>query len=243
MPLYRAEARRHSPTMSVILYDLAGADPALRFSPYCWRTRMALAHKGLPAETVPWRFMDKPRLAAYGSERVPVIVDGERAVTDSWAIAEYLEDTYPDRPTLFGGAGGRAHARFVNAWADTVMNPAIARLLALEIWERLDPGDQPYFRRTREARFGRSFEDLCAGRADRLPALRETLAPPRTVLKSQPWLGGDGPSYADYIVFGGFQWARCISRWELLADNDPLAEWRGRMLGLFGGLAGAAITV
>ena len=37
-------------------FDLAGADPDIRFSPNCWRIRMALAHKGLDAETVPWRF-------------------------------------------------------------------------------------------------------------------------------------------------------------------------------------------
>jgi hypothetical protein len=37
--------------MARTLYDLAGADPDLRFSPYCWRTRLALAHKGLEVET------------------------------------------------------------------------------------------------------------------------------------------------------------------------------------------------
>ena len=45
------------------LYDLAGADPDLRFSPYCWRVKMAIAHKGLPCETIPWRFSDKPRIS------------------------------------------------------------------------------------------------------------------------------------------------------------------------------------
>ena len=33
--------------MAMRLYDLAGADPNLRFSPYCWRAKFALAHKGL----------------------------------------------------------------------------------------------------------------------------------------------------------------------------------------------------
>ncbi|MDE1903950.1 MAG: glutathione S-transferase N-terminal domain-containing protein, partial [Alphaproteobacteria bacterium] len=37
------------------LFDLAGADDDRRFSPYCWRVKLALAHKGLPVETVPWR--------------------------------------------------------------------------------------------------------------------------------------------------------------------------------------------
>jgi len=229
--------------MAITLFDLAGADPALRFSPYCWRARMALAHKGLPVETVPWRYTEKEQLAFACSERVPVIVDQGRAVADSWGIAEYLEDTYPERPSLFAGPGGRAHARFINAWADQVMNPAIVRLLARDIWESLDARDQPYFRASREARFGQSLEALAAGREARLPAVREALAPPRLVLSAQPWLGGSGPSYADYIVFGGLQWARCISCFELLAPDDKLAEWRGRMQALFGGLAGSAVTV
>ena len=36
------------------LYELAGADENRRFRPYCWRVRMALAHKGLEVESLPW---------------------------------------------------------------------------------------------------------------------------------------------------------------------------------------------
>ena len=41
--------------------------------------------------------------------QVPVIVDGNKDgkwINDSWAIAKYLEETYPDRPSLFGGPQG-----------------------------------------------------------------------------------------------------------------------------------------
>jgi glutathione S-transferase len=58
------------------MWDLAGADPAVRFSPYCWRVRMALAHKGLSAETIPWRFTEKNLIAFSGQGLVPVIRDG-----------------------------------------------------------------------------------------------------------------------------------------------------------------------
>ena len=66
--------------MAITLYDLAGADENRRFSPYCWRARMALAHKGLTFTTVPWRYADKAVIAAFGSDRVPVIVDRGHAV-------------------------------------------------------------------------------------------------------------------------------------------------------------------
>src|SRR5579859_1833856 len=119
--------------MAIKLYDLAGANIERRFSPFCWRTKMALTHKGLEFETIPWRYADKSTIAFAGSERVPVIVDGATAVADSWKIAEYLEDKYTERPSLFGGIHGRAAARFVNSWADVVLNAALSRLLVLGI--------------------------------------------------------------------------------------------------------------
>src|ERR1044071_2431378 len=100
-----------------VLFDLAGAEDDRRFSPDCWRTKMALAHKGLEVETVPWRFTEKDVIAFSGQDRVPVLVDDGHVVADSWQIAVSLEDTYPDRPPLFGGEGGRAVSRFVNSWA------------------------------------------------------------------------------------------------------------------------------
>jgi glutathione S-transferase len=228
--------------MAIIMFDLAGADPALRFSPYCWRARMALAHKELDVDTIPWRFTEKDVIAFSGQDRVPVIRDGDRVVSDSWAIAEYLEDTYPDRPSLFGGAGGRAHARFVNAWADSVMPPGIARLIVRDLLDIIDAKDRAYFRESREARFGMTLEAVQEGREGRLPEFQASLLPVRLVLGKQPWLGGAAPSYADYIVFGTLQWPRCASRFELLAADDRIAEWRTRMLALLGGLGRSAVT-
>jgi glutathione S-transferase len=225
--------------MSRILYDLAGADPARRFSPFCWRIRLALAHKGLEVETIPWRFTEKEAIAFSGQGLVPVLVDGERVVSDSWAIACWLEDAYPDRPSLFGGAGGRAMARFLNAWADGVLHPGLARLIVADIPAILSPEDTAYFRESRERRFGMPLDRLVADRDTRVEAFRKDLHPLRITLRAQPWLGGEAPNHADYIVFGGFQWARVCSPFRLLEADDPVAEWRARMLDLFGGLARA----
>jgi glutathione S-transferase len=222
---------------TIKMYDLAGADPDRRFSPYCWRIRMALAHKHLAVETIPWRYCEKAAIAHSGHDKVPVIEDGGRAVGDSWAIANYLEDAYPERPSLFGGAAARAIARFVNNWADTVQNPGIATFVASDIVGYLDPRDRDYFRESRSKRFGMSLEQFCANREARVAGFRQTLEPLRATLKSQPFLGGAAPLYPDYIVFGGFQWARTISGFELLEPADPIAHWRERMLDLYDGLA------
>jgi glutathione S-transferase len=226
--------------MMMELYDLAGAEPDRRFSPYCWRARMALAHKELPVTTVPWRFSDKDKIAPSGQGRVPVLVDNGRWVADSWVIANYLEDSYPDRRSLFGGAAGRALSRFYNNWADSVLNPELIRLTLLDIFRQLDDRDKDYFRRSREARFKTSLESFVADREQRVEGVRQSLAPLRLTLQTQPFLGGEAPLYADYIVFGAFQWVRCISDFAVLAADDPVAAWRQRLLGLFGGLAGKA---
>jgi glutathione S-transferase len=227
--------------MSIVMHDLAGADPELRFSPYCWRTRFALAHKGLPVETIPWRFTETADIAFSGQGRVPVIRDGDRVVNDSWSIAEYLEDTYPTLP-IFGGPTARAHALFINAWADSVLLGGIARFILRDLMDVIDPKDQSYFRTSREARFGMSLEAVQAGREDRLPAFRDTLLPIRLVLRRQKWLGGATPSYADHIIAGTLMWPRCASRFALLASDDPISEWFGRMLDQYGGLGRNAKT-
>jgi glutathione S-transferase len=227
--------------MTRILYDLAGADPARRFSPFCWRSKMALAHKGIAVETVPWRFVEKEKIAFSGKDKVPVLVDGEHVVADSWAIADYLESSYPDLPPLFAGPGERGLAKFVAAWTDSILHPAVFCIVALDIVDHLDPGDRAYFRESREARIKATLETWSADREGHIAALRQALMPLRLTLKGQDYLGGSAPGYADYIVFGAFQWARCISPAVLLAPDDPVFAWRRRLLDAFDGLGGRAL--
>lgn len=227
--------------MSLKLYDLAAAEPDRRFSPYCWRTRMALAHKGLTVETIPWRFTEKQAIAPTGQGAVPVLVDGDDWVADSWVIANHLEDRYPDRPSLFGGGSGRTLCRLHSAVADGLVG-AIASFIVLDILERLDARDVAYFRESRERRFGRSLEEVVADRDERLPAFRKGLSALRATLRAQPYFGGSEPLYADYALFGPFQWARCISPYALLERDDPIRAWRDSLLDRFDGLARTALA-
>jgi glutathione S-transferase len=223
--------------VAITLYDLAGAEADRRFSPFCWRAKMALAHKGLEVETVPWRFTEKDKLPQPNAGRVPVIIDGSQVVHDSTTIADYLETRYYERPSLFGDDVGRALTRFVQNWTETVLQPALIGFVVLDICRHSAPQDQAYFRKSREERFGTTLEEVVKDRESRLPAFRDSLTPLRRTLERQNFLAGDAPAYADYVVFGAFQWARAISDFELLASDDPIAAWRGRLLDAFGGLA------
>jgi glutathione S-transferase len=219
--------------MAPTLYDLAGADPNRRFSPYCWRIRLAIAHKGLPVETIPWRFTDKEMIAFSGQERVPVLVDDGKALAGSWTIANYLEQKYPDGRPLFDGQVGVALTRFIESWTDTILQPNLMPLILVDVFAHLHEKDRAYFRTSRERRLGVTLEAACADRETRVNVLRQNLEPLRTTLKMQSFLGGEAPNYADYIVFGAFMWARSTSPFKLLEKDDPVALWRSRMLDRF----------
>lgn len=218
--------------MPVILYDLCGADPERRFSPYCWRVKMALAHKGIGVEERPTIFTKIRELTGGASATVPVIEDEETVVSDSWDIACYLEEKYPDRPSLFGGEGGRALSKFVESWVNTSVHAALGNLVMKDIHDILHPEDQPYFRESREKRFGRRLEEMHEGREARLDAFQKVLQPMRQTLKSQPFIGGDQPLFADYILFGTLQWPRVVSSFRLLEEDDAVSQWFERCLDL-----------
>lgn len=224
------------------LYELAAADPALRFSPHCWKTRMALAHKGLEADLVPWRFTDKEAIAISGQERVPVLVHDGVAVSDSWHIAVHLEEWFPDRPSLFGGEGTVPPVRFINHWSDTALLPAVARLMVVDIHDRVHDTDRRYYRTSRERALGATLEEVAADRPANLAAVRRVLQPLRLALTKHAFLAGSAPAYADYCVFGALMFARCISSVELLEPDDPVFAWRDRLLDVFDGMARSAPT-
>src|SRR5882762_7790254 len=131
-----------------------------------------------------------------------MLLHRESAVVDSWAIANYLEDSFPDRPSLFGGEGGRAVGRMINWWGDITVVGGMFPLIVADIPGHLKPVDAMYFRKTREARFGKPLEEVVAGRDKAVEGFRKVLDPMRLTLKTQNFLGGDAPNYADYIVFG-----------------------------------------
>jgi glutathione S-transferase len=223
--------------MAIQLYDLAGAEDDRRFSPYCWRTKMALKHKGLEFEAIPWRYTEKDKIAFTGSTTVPVIVDGKRAVYDSFEIAVYLDEAYPSRPGLFEGTESRSLALFMHHWAFGTLHPPLMRAIIMDLFNQLHPSDKAYFRESREKRLGARLEDFAADQKKWLAAFRGALEPLRPGLAQNAFICGKGPGFADYIVFGTFQWSRSVSPLKILEPDDPVFTWRERMLDLFGGYA------
>jgi glutathione S-transferase len=224
--------------VSLILYELTGRNGEC-YSQFSWRSRLALAHMGLETETRPVRVSDKETIAFSGQKNVPILVAGSTVVPDSWRIAEYLAAEYPSKPSLFGCEAGRGLARFVNAWVDRQVIPHVVPLLMIDVIDCVDVEDGLHLRGQMEKAFRNTLETLAENRNTDIVAFRRLLDPARTTLRAQPFLSGSKPAYADYILFSVFQWARIVSRCDLLESGDAVADWRERMLDLFGGLARA----
>jgi len=225
--------------MALIFHERVGLG-GRRISPFSWRIRYAFAHKGLQPTVVPTRFADVERIRGLsGQHFVPIIEHDEKVIHDSWTIACYLEDHFPNAPPLFGGAIGRGVTRLVNIWSDTVLGAAMRQQIYADFIRCIDPGDRDYFRRSREAQLGVTLERYSADRDTALPAFLTVCAPLQRTLAEQPFLAGEAPAYVDYIIFSVFQWARIGSPRDVLPEGsgvDSLRNWRMRMVALYDGL-------
>jgi glutathione S-transferase len=220
----------------ITLWELKGKG-GRRYSAYSWRTKMALTHKGLPFESRPVLLSDKAAIAFSGGKTVPVIKDGETVVRDSWKIAEYLEDNYPQASTLFGGAIGRGVTQAFNTWVDRTLIPAMMPVVVADLHERVDPADEQYFRQQFEGFLKSTLEEARTRQPKALERLIRALEPMQAALKRQPFICGSTPAYGDYILFSVLQWARIASPQAIFDTSDPMYGWRERILDLYDGFA------
>ncbi len=99
---------------------------------YCAKLRVLLRYKSLTWEEV-------PPPGGYGSEaykalvpggNLPALRHGELLIADSEAIAEYLEECWPDPPALPADPADRARARALSRFHDTRLEPAVRACFA-----------------------------------------------------------------------------------------------------------------
>ena len=221
----------------VRLYELALED-GRSASPFVWRIRYALAHKGIAFETEYLGFTEIPTVFGGKFKTVPILEHGATVLAESWDIAEYLDRTFPDRPHLFGSVGELAVVRLTDTWFISEVLRKMFRVYVKDVHDAARPEDRPYFRESREKNMkGMTLESFTADRASYLPAIRAPLAPLRTHLKQFPFLGGSTPNFADYIALGAFYWAASVGTLPVLEHDDTLRDWLGRGFNLYDGIA------
>ena len=91
------------------------------FSTNVERVALALAHKGLEAESVVISYEDRSRVVEVsGQGLVPVLVDDDVVVPDSVAILRYVEDKWPDPPLFPSDPARRAELDVFLDWFNEV---------------------------------------------------------------------------------------------------------------------------
>ncbi len=145
---------------------------------YCAKLRILLRHKKLTyTQAPPPGGGGSPEyLALIPSGNIPALVDGDLTLTDSEAIAEYLEEKHPDIPMLPNSLVGRAQSRERSRFSDTRLEPAL-RLT----FPHVDP-------KTREASAIAQAHTLMSKRLDALAVMLTRASLPRDRL----WMGDCG---------------------------------------------------
>jgi glutathione S-transferase len=115
-------------------------------SSFAWKVWLTLEHKEIPYEFKRLHFdRNETRspdfLALNPRGRVPTIVDDGFALWESSAIAEYLEERYPQKSLLPGDAQQRARVRRLVAEADSYIARIMGQLCELTIY-RNEPGSR-----------------------------------------------------------------------------------------------------
>lgn len=210
--------------MERVLFELCGRDPAIRFSPYAWRTRLSLVQKRLPFSSAVVRYTNKSAIAPSGATSVPVLRDGDIWIPDSWAIAQHLEKIYPEKFSLFGPAG-KALCFFLQNWVNASILPVMFRIICTDLHKMFEGEDAVYFYKTRSQRIGMPLENTLKDRESNLTRLTEIYAPVRLTLKEQRFLSGQEPLYPDFALFGAFQCARLTSPLDLKKDEPEISRW------------------
>jgi glutathione S-transferase len=218
----------------ITLYDLALRE-GQTISPFVWATKYAIAHKGFQIDLVPGGFTGIVERTGGKTERLPAIVDDGKWVLDSWLIAEYLDETYPDRPTLIGSKQVEIATKFIEGWLwGNVLREWLPNIVQ-DYRDMVMDVDWDYVTKTRTPP-GKTLEEVQAGREDRLPLIPPKLELLRTTLKDTPWLGGDAPNYTDYRALAVFLFMSAVATTPVLTEDDPIRDWVERGFDLYGGL-------
>lgn len=216
--------------MTITLYELSGSDRSRRFSPHCWKTKLALVHKHLPHNSEPIWFTEKDKIAMSNQPLVPVLIHDDKVINDSWAIAEFLEEQYPNSPSLFADNEAKEKAETFNQWVSSVLSKHIPGILILDLFNILADEDKDYFRKTREERIGNTLEAFAAKPEKHIQGLNDELTTVRELLKTQTYLGGEQPDYRDICLLSTFLWIANSSNKVFLKQDDVVHEWYQRVL-------------
>ncbi|MFO0595885.1 MAG: glutathione S-transferase family protein [Myxococcaceae bacterium] len=200
------------------------------YSPFADKVRTCLALKGLSAELVEVKYLQRAELVKVsGGVGIPVLVDGTAVVSDSPRIVEYLD------------AKGTPWLRsdplslVLEQWAESVLEDTAFRLACpgLEDLIGREQGDEAkaMFRLVKERKYGAGI--VATWRAEQQKWLAETknlLTPIARVVSEHDWvLRGGKPSVADAAIAGQLHMVDCALPGLLASELPALGKWVQRL--------------
>lgn len=103
-------------------------------SPYCRKVRLSLAEKKIEVEMVEERYweQDPEFLRRNPAGKVPILKMKRRALSESGAICEYIEEIRPDPPLMPVNPEERYEARRLVSWFDDKFHHEVTSKLLYE---------------------------------------------------------------------------------------------------------------
>lgn len=187
-------------------------------SHYVEKVRLILDYKGLPyrkVEVTPGiGQLEVYRLS--GQRQVPMLKDGDRVIADSTAIAEYLDQKYPEKPIIPTDPRQRGLCLLMEQWADESIGPNARKCMIGALGQSQSfrqaflPASTPdFFRNLLGSVPVELFSVMGFGvglTPDALKtaqdAMKRDLAALCFILLEQPYLITDQPTLADFAVAG-----------------------------------------
>jgi len=237
----------------IILYDIPSQSAQSAWSPNTWNARFALNIKGLNYRTEWLEYPEiEPLCLKIGAKHTSLKPDGRphytcpvlfdpstgAVISDSPNIALYLDRQYPSTPRLFPEGTKGLIAAYRTIFFDIMLIPVL-KLTILDLWKNLNKESQPYFRDTREARFGIKLEEFAPKgdgeeetkiREKRWKEVQDGLDKVASWLDANVeqgkglYLVGDRVSYPDIMIAGILIWVNRVA-------GGDFEDWK-RIIGL-----------
>ncbi|KAF9531529.1 hypothetical protein CPB83DRAFT_891879 [Crepidotus variabilis] len=239
--------------MTIIFYDIPSKLPGCAWSHNTWKTRFYLNYRRIPYKT---EWIEYPDIKAFSllhsippTTILPSSSDQEPVYTlpaihdpltgiylaDSLAIAEYLEEKYPESvtgaPTVFPNNTLGLQKAFNNAVDKTLVTH---RLFLISVVNILNPSSEEYWRRTRTARLKvEKLEDAIPKGEDaevRWATFESELERVAKWFLSESqetafkFVMGNQPIWADIVVAAELIWMKLV--WGAESDQwNEVARW------------------
>lgn len=156
-------------------------------SPFCRKVRLTLAEKRIEVELVEERYWEQGAefLRRNPAGKVPVLRLGDRMLSESQAICEYLEETVPEPQLVPRDPLKRYEVRRLCAWFDDKFHAEVTQnLLHERLIKRVTKSGSPDGKAIREG----------------VAALRFHLDYMGWLLEQRRWLSGDVMTLADFAA-------------------------------------------